>query len=226
MHTVHTYLTPEVHESQARAAALELAKEEGRRAAAEASINAPAPWATNQKVTAAPRNEAPSLEELMQQEEQEAQRKRAEIEQRRQEMGGRVAAGGPWDEGQREVPPSLAMQQQRELELQRQHQMIREQQVRQQQQMETQRQHQLNLAQQQEQERLLQLQQMRQHELRQQQQQQAALSSDDFPEMGAVDAPVKSKKQKDKEAAKKLKEQKEQAAAAAMAAANSAHAQV
>ena len=50
---------------------------------------------------------------------------------------------------QREVPPALAMQQQREMELQRQHQMMREQQQRQQHQQQAEREHQLHMLHQQ-----------------------------------------------------------------------------
>ena len=47
----------------------------------------------------------------------EAERQRAQMEQRRQEMGLPMGAGlgGAWSEMQREVPSALLMQQQREM---------------------------------------------------------------------------------------------------------------
>jgi len=53
----------------------------------------------------------------MRQEEMEAERQRAQMEQRRQEMGLPMGAGlgGAWSEMQREVPSALLMQQQREM---------------------------------------------------------------------------------------------------------------
>jgi hypothetical protein len=53
----------------------------------------------------------------MRQEEMEAERQRAQMEQRRQEIGLTMGAGlgGAWSEMQREVPSALLMQQQREM---------------------------------------------------------------------------------------------------------------
>ena len=186
----------------ARAAA-EQAKEDQRRAAAEASLNTPAPWASS----APGAGQAPSLDQLMMQEEMEAQRQRAELEQRRQDMGQMgvgMGPGGPWGSGRGgELPPAVAMQQERELELQRQQQTMREQQMRQQQQAQAERQHHLQVMQQQQQLEQERQQRMRQQEFERQQQAEEAM------------------------AAKKLIKQGQQdAAAAAAAAANSAHAQV
>ena len=186
----------------ARAAA-EQAKEDQRRAAAEASLNTPAPWASS----APGAGQAPSLDQLMMQEEMEAQRQRAELEQRRQDMGQMgvgMGPGGPWGSGRGgELPPAVAMQQERELELQRQQQTMREQQMRQQQQAQAERQHHLQVMQQQQQLEQERQQRMRQQEFERQQQAEEAM------------------------AAKKLSKQGQQdAAAAAAAAANSAHAQV
>ena len=186
----------------ARAAA-EQAKEDQRRAAAEASLNTPAPWASS----APGAGQAPSLDQLMMQEEMEAQRQRAELEQRRQDMGQMgvgMGPGGPWGSGRGgELPPAVAMQQERELELQRQQQTMREQQMRQQQQAQAERQHHLQVMQQQQQLEQERQQRMRQQEFERQQQAEEAM------------------------AAKKLIKQGQQdAAAAAAAAANSEHAQV